>query len=294
MKAELLYKCENITGEAATWLSGREQLLWVDIEGKMLFEYSPDTCAVKRHYFGKMVTTIIPLEGEENSVILALQDELVVYNLETGSLNPVLRIPGVGKDFRTNDGKASPDGRMWLGVMHLTNHDETGFLYSINRSLRVYGIMDKQCIPNGIVWNASGTVMYYADSGKGCIMRYDYDRMSGRISSPSVVVEVPAGYGVPDGMAIDSHGMLWVAHWGGYGVYVWNPENGCLIDKVEVPAPHVASCTFGGVNLQTLYITTARAGLSANQLNEFCLSGSIFAVDTKTTGGKSFKLRIEN
>ena len=75
---------------------------------------------------------------------------------------------------------------------------------------------------------------------------------------------------------IDSNDNLWVAQWGGFGVYCYNPYTGELLGKVEVPAPNVASCAFGGKDMDTLYITTARAGLSEQQLEEYPLSGSLF------------------
>ena len=77
-------------------------------------------------------------------------------------------------------------------------------------------------------------------------------------------------------MTIDCNDNLWVAQWGGGGVYCYNPYTGDLLTKIVVPAPHVASCAFGGDKLDTLYITTARAGLSEEQLEEYPLSGSVF------------------
>ena len=91
-----------------------------------------------------------------------------------------------------------------------------------------------------------------------------------------VAVNIPEGTGSPDGMTIDCNDNLWVAQWGGGGVYCYNPYTGDLLTKIVVPAPHVASCAFGGDKLDTLYITTARAGLSKEQLEEYPLSGSVF------------------
>ena len=86
-------------------------------------------------------------------------------------------------------------------------------------------------------------------------------------------------YGVPDGMTIDANGLLWVAHWGGFGVYVWNPSTGKLVDKIDVPVPNVASCTFGGKKHNQLFITTAIDGLSETEKKAYPLSGSLFVAD---------------
>jgi len=98
--------------------------------------------------------------------------------------------------------------------------------------------------------------------------------------------------GAPDGMTIDCDGMLWIAHWGGSCVARWNPENGELLERVEVPAPNVSCCSFGGEDLQTLYITTAREGLTEKQLLEFPLSGGVFFYKAKTAGINGFCFQI--
>ena len=87
---------------------------------------------------------------------------------------------------------------------------------------------------------------------------------------------VPKNLGTPDGMTIDSEGMLWIAHWGGFGVYRWNPLNGELLSKIEVPAPHVTSCAFAGKDLDQLIITTARKNMSDADFLKYPKSGNIF------------------
>jgi sugar lactone lactonase YvrE len=161
--------------------------------------------------------------------------------------------------------------------MHLNNHFQTGALYRIDKDLCVRKVLDKQSIPNGIVWNKINTKMYYADSGRGCIEEYNYDMKTGEIQFLKVAIQVPPEFGVPDGMTIDAAGMIWAAQWGGFGVYCWNPENGELVDKVNLPVPNVASCTFIGEN--QLFVTTACSGLSFSELQLYPQSGSLFVVD---------------
>lgn len=284
MKAQLLYQTTNITGEGVTWLSKTRQLLWVDIEGKTLYTMDVKSGYVSSKLFGNMLSTIIPHKNNNEFVILAMEDKLASYNLSTQEQKTLILLPNLGESVRTNDGKASPDGRIFLGIMHLNNHNETGFLYRIDNDLSLTKIFDKQCIPNGMLWDAKGGYYYYIDSGKSTITRYKYDQVTGELSEPQVVIQVPKEYGVPDGMTIDSEGKLWVAHWGGYGVYVWNVLTGKLEGKIEVPAPNVASCTFGGKDMNILYITTARAGLSDKELEKYPLSGSLFSIKTNSKG----------
>jgi len=149
-------------------------------------------------------------------------------------------------------------------------------LYTVSPAGTVTTKLKKVTISNGIVWSSNKKFMYYNDTPTGKIARYRYDADNGDILFDGIAVTLPGGTGAPDGMAIDSDDHLWVAQWGGYGVYCYNPYTGELLAKVEVPAPNVASCAFGGKKMDTLYITTARAGLSEEQLREYPLSGSVF------------------
>jgi len=284
MKVTPLHLCMDEIGEAATWIEASQTFLWVDINSCILHEFISIDEKVTDHLLPDMVSTIIPTQ-HENEVVLALKGKLVSYNLRTTEIITLTEIEPNRSDFRTNDGKASPEGRIWLGVMHLTDQKNTGSLYCINTDLSIRKVLDKQCIPNGIVWNKNGTKMYYVDSGRGCIEEYAYNTGTGEIHFNKIAIQVPPEYGVPDGMTIDDDGLLWVAHWGGFGVYIWNPENGELVNKIEVPVPNVASCTFGGKENDRLFITTARSGLTEEEKSTYPLSGSLFIAEVATKKG---------
>lgn len=276
MNAQLFFQDTNQTGEGATWLPKQSQFLWVDIEGQTLKWYNALTKTFDSHPLDQMVSSIVPF-GEE-SVLLFLQNRIIQFNLLTREEKLLLPLSLGEGNRRPNDVKASPDGRLFMGVMHLSEYEGNGALYRIDGDLSVHQVLDRQSIPNGIVWDLNKGAMYYVDSFRKCIEKYAYDPRTGEIDCCGIAVKVPNEFGVPDGMTIDQNGNLWVAHWGGFGVYVWNPENGELLDKIEVPVPNVASCTFddqGG-----LYITTARAGLSETELERYPLSGSVFYAKT--------------
>lgn len=278
-QATLLYRCYDQTGEAATWLPARRELLWVDIDNGILHRYRPDNGTVKDHAFPDTVTSVIPWQGHDDKVILTMKDRLIAFHLANATYSPLAELPGLSPGLRTNDCKASPEGRLWCGVMHMSEHHATGCLYRMEKDLALAPVLRQQHIPNGIVWNRAGDRMFYADSGRGCIEEYAYSPETGEIRFLRTAVRVSPQYGVPDGMTIDANGFLWVAHWGGGGVYVWNPATGRLEDKVEVAAPNVASCTFGGKEGRQLFITTALSGLTDGEKEKWPLSGSLFTAE---------------
>lgn len=288
MKAILLYRSYDSTGEAATWLPDQEIFLWVDIDAGILHTYVPAMGLFTDCHFPGPVSTIIPWKDHPEEILLAMKDRLVACCLSDQSYRTLLVFDGMGADWRANDGKASPEGRICLGIMNgQGNHQQTGWVYGINSDLSYRKVFTHQHIPNGMVWNASGDKMYYADSGRGCIEAYDYNQQTGDVRFSRVAVEVPPAMGVPDGMTIGADGLLWVAHWGGSGVYVWDPETGKQVDKIELPVPHVASCTFGGKDRKQLFITTARSGLSEKELDAYPLSGSLFVATVDTLPGEN-------
>lgn len=279
-------------GEGAIWHPGQEALMWVDITEGRVFMYKPGEGMVKNIELESMVGTVVP--ATKDYLAVAAQETGITGIKEDGTTEMLTGFPkDAESNVRFNDGKCDPEGRLWVGTMHKQAQQGAGKLYMLeDDSLHVKesGVT----ISNGIVWDTDIQVMYYIDTPQQSVYAYDYDRETGEISNRRVVIEIPEESGSPDGMAIDAEGKLWIAHWGGHGVYRWDPENGELLQKIEVPAPNVTSCAFGGKDLETLYITTAKEGLSEEQLAEFPLSGSLFVKDTGIKGTESNLFKNKN
>lgn len=289
IQSEMIYKAEATTGEGSIWHPDRNTLFWVDIEGQKLYEFYPDKQDCQSWDFDRMVSTVVP--ETDTTVVVSLQDEIVRVNLNDGSLTSIAPIPHHEGKVRCNDGKCDPAGRLWIGTMGFGAPKGAGTLYTVVQDGTVTVHLDDVTISNGIVWSADKKFMYYNDTPTGRIDRFRYDEEKGEISFDGVAVVLPPGTGSPDGMTIDKDDNLWVAQWGGHGVYCYNPHTGKLLAKVEVPAPHVASCAFGGKDMNTLYITTARAGLSEEQLKEYPLSGSLFVCQPGTSGPEPYRFK---
>ncbi len=135
---------------------------------------------------------------------------------------------------------------------------------------------------------AWGTEKYYfIDTATQSVQVFDFDVSSGEIYDPRALSTIAAKLGAPDGMTIDANGNLWVALWGGSRVICIDGRKGNIIDEIRVPAPNVTSCTFGGPGLDTLYITTARTGLSREELDKYPNSGSVFFRELNVKGQKA-------
>lgn len=280
-----VYKAMATTGEGSIWHPERKSLFWVDIEGKTLYEFLPHKNDCKKWTFDRMVTTVVP--ETDSTVVVALQNEIVRVNVNSNERSHIADIDDLSGGARCNDGKCDPEGRLWIGTMSLTAPRGAASLYCVKSDGQVSAKVNHVTISNGLVWTADKKYMYYIDTPTQKIVRYKYQPATGNVEYDKVVITVPTEYGAPDGMTIDNQGNLWVAHWGGYGVYCWDPQTGKLLKKIEMPAPNVASCAFGGKDLTELYITTARAGLSPELLKKYPDSGSLFVYKSNVKGVKA-------
>ncbi len=281
-KARLVFDAKATLGEGPVWDGCRQMLFWVDIEGKILHLYDPSTSEKKRWPFDEMPGAAVP--KEDGNILLALEKGLATFNFETETLarHPVLE--NTDPMMRYNDGKVGPNGHFYIGSMHKEFKPGSGNLYRISKDFTCDVQVTNTTISNGMAWSADHKTLYYIDSPTYTVFSFDFEIRTGLLSNKNALIKVPESYGSPDGMCIDSENMLWVAHWGGHCIRRWNPHTGAILETIEVDAPQVTSCCFGGKDLKTLYITTARSGLSPEELKEFPLSGGLFAYESNIKG----------
>ncbi|MDN5287964.1 MAG: Sugar lactone lactonase YvrE [Mucilaginibacter sp.] len=280
--AELLYKTELILGEGPHWHPGWKKFLYVDIEGRKVGRIDPVTKITEERATGKRVGTVVP--ANDHRLIIALEDAIEELDFETGARKELMKIEADKPGNRSNDGKCDAAGRLWVGTMSMNEELKQGALYCFDGSLQQK--LSDISISNGICWSRDNRTMYFIDSLDYHIKAYDFEVSTGNISNERIIVEVKEPGHTPDGMTIDQEGMLWVAMWGGACIHRYDPASGKLIGKVEVPAPYVTACAFGGENMQTLFITTARIGLSKDQLQQYPLSGSLFYININIKGSE--------
>jgi sugar lactone lactonase YvrE len=273
--------------EGPVWDFERRLLYWVDIPCGKVHIYNPSNREDKAINVGQSAGCVVMKKS--GGLLVALQNGIYDLDPISGEMSlitdPERHIP----NNRFNDGKCDPAGRLWAGTMAEDAKGAAGSLYVMEKDQRVNRVLTGIGISNGIAWSPDEKTMYYIDTPTMHIDAFDYNVKSGAISKRRTVVEVTEEMGHPDGMTIDVEGKLWVAMWGGWAVTRWDPFTGTLLGKIDVPAAKVSCCTFGGADLDELYITTAREKIPEDKLADQPCAGGIFKIKMEVKGLRSYK-----
>jgi sugar lactone lactonase YvrE len=274
-------------GEGAMWDYRTNLLYWIDIEGKSLHRYNPETKQDKVMTLHKRPGTVV-LTKDVNSCVVALEDTICEVSMEKNTITAISGPSFNGAPVRFNDGKCDPLGNFWIGTVDCKDYaNPIAKLYRMEADKTFTVEKEGVTISNGIAWSPDGKKMYYIDSPTRTVVAYDIDPKTGNKSNPKVVINTPENLGTPDGSAIDAEGMLWIAQWGGACVTRWNPNTGEMIGKVAVPAKNVTSVAFGGKNLDILYITTAKIAMSPEDEKIYTEAGHLFYLKPGVKGIKA-------
>ena len=265
-----------LLGEGPVWDAVQKVICWIDIVNGEIHEYSPEKKIHKTIPVHQMIGTIAVCK--DGNFIAALQNGFAFINRQSGEIKMINDPENHLPNNRFNDGKCDPAGRFWAGTMSLTDEPDKGNLYSLEKDGRIKKQIGNVSISNGIAWSIDETILYYIDTPTFEIVAYNYEKSTGLISNKKVIIKIDKEEGAPDGMTIDTEGMLWIAHWDGWQVTRWNPATGQKLLAIKLPVARVTSCTFGGDNLEDLYITSAKVGLSEAALKMQPLAGSLFII----------------
>lgn len=283
--ATLVADSRCLLGEGPMWDNRLQKLFWVDIDGRAFIVLHPITGKVTKTEVGVMIGAIAPTRS--GNLLMALETGMALYDFGNSKIISLKVLENSNEKMRYNDGKVGTNGHFWIGSMHKDFLEHSGSLYKMNPNGEVAIMVRNTTISNGMAWSDCNTVFYFIDSPTQCVFSFTWDAHGERLSNRKEVIRIPKEMGTPDGMCMDAEGMLWIAHWGGGCVSRWNPNQGALMEIVHVPAQQVTSCCFGGKNLEVLYITTARGGLSEQELQRYPQSGGLFAHVPGVTGKKS-------
>lgn len=281
MKAELILDAKATLGEGPAWDSKTQTLYWLDILEKRIYSGT--------RILAELDDLVCCLAPRKNGH-LVLGTRLGFADLEPASAQFTF-LTSLDSELptnRLNDGKCDPAGRFLAGTMDMNEKDPNGALYSFDGK-QVTRLLDGITISNGLAWSVDHKTFYYIDTPTREVKAFDYDLATGQIANPRAAIHVPESLGWPDGMTSDTDGNLWIALWGGAQVTQWNPRTGKLLEQISVPALHTSSCVFGGKDMNELYITSARLGMSEDNLKKYPLSGGLFKVITNVTGMPTFE-----
>ncbi|CAG9787984.1 unnamed protein product [Diatraea saccharalis] len=299
-------KVERITdplvlGEGPHWDAAHQVLYFVDIVNCTLYRYKPATGEQTKTKLGDVVGFVVPIEGTSDQFVAGVKREFQVVQWDgtDGSAPRVLRTLGEVDQQRPanriNDGKADPRGRLFAGTMGEDSPGQfamnKGSLYRLDGP-KMKKVAEGVTVSNGLAWDLNEKAMYYIDSIEQNIRRYDYDVDTGEISNMRHVFDFKKNEieGLPDGTTIDTEGNLWVAVFDGSCVLNINPRTGQLLRKIPIPAKQVTSATFGGPNMDVLYVTTASLNIEGEQLPPCGATFAVTGLGVKGHPNANFKL----
>lgn len=277
---ELAVDAHAELGEGPVWDNRIGRLVWVDIMRHTILEYDPATGHTESFDVGQPVAALAP--RHLGGYVLAVEEGFALAEDLALAIQLIAAVERNNSGNRMNDGKCDTSGRFWAGSMARDGVPGAGAFYRLDREHRVEKILNDVTCSNGLGWSPDDSHMYYIDTGTGGVDVFDYDRASGRISGRRRLLDIPPQEGVPDGMTIDCDGCLWIALWGGGVVHRYTPD-GVRDQTVRLPVSLVTSCTFGGPNLDDLYISTA-SELSEAKLRQQPHAGGLFVCRPGVTG----------
>jgi sugar lactone lactonase YvrE len=274
---------QDSLGEGCLWRADSQTLWWVDIaRPSKIHSFAPET---GHHRSWTLALTVTAIAAKASGgFVVAAEDGLYTFDSKSGNLSPLCHPePDVPRN-RLNDGAADAMGRFWIGSMmqNIGPHGEdldisghTGNLFCVEADGTSRRMEQAIGVSNGPCWSPDGRIFYFSDSAKQLIYKYDFDPAEGRISNRRVLNDTK-DHGYPDGATVDADGFLWSARWEGSCVLRIDPKG--RIDRVlPVPATRVTCPVFGGADMDTLYVTTSRAHVSADVLARYPRQGGIFA-----------------
>ncbi len=267
-------------GEGAVWCNRANVLWWVDIEAPALHRFDPESGIDLTWRMPESIGCVAL--GPDRSVVVGLTSGLAWFDPDTERLDRFLELEARQPDTRLNDGRCDRQGRLWVGSMARNGHGSRGTLYRCDAA-RATPMLAGIQVPNAIAFSPDGRTMYFADTPTRTIRAFDLDPATGRLSGERDFATIPPFDGLPDGATVDAKGGVWVAHWDGGRVSRFRPD-GQFDRSIRVPVPQPTCCAFGGADLRTLYVTSARTGLDDAALGRAPLSGGVFRLRPGVAG----------
>jgi sugar lactone lactonase YvrE len=262
-------------GEGPLWSPRENALYWVDILGHAVHRLKLDNESVSTWPMPEKIGWIIE-RTHEPGFVAGFHSGIALLTLDPHSIRHIARPEPHLPNNRLNDAKADAAGRIWAGTMNMDTDQPSGAHYRLDPDHTVTRVDDGYFIANGPAFSPDQRFMYHTDSKRGLVYRFELTP-DGRLLGRTVFLTFDAEAGSPDGMTVDEHGCLWIAHWGGARVSRFTPE-AKLERSIALPASQITSCTFAGHDLDRMFVTSAAEGLNER------FGGALFEVDPEVRG----------
>lgn len=267
-------------GEGPSWDDRTDELTRVDIADGEVHGWSPQTGARWSFTLDGEVSAAVP--RERGGFVLAAGHALLSRDAD-GAVETIATVEAEVDDNRFNDCRCDPVGRLWAGTMSRSRRAGSAALYRVEPDGEIEPAVAPTTLSNGLGWSPDGERMYFVDSTTQRIDVFDYDVATGQVANRRPHAAIVAADGLPDGIAVDAEGGVWVCLFGGGAIRRYSSE-GDLDMVVDLPVTNPTCPAFGGPLLETLYITSARHRLSPSQLDAEPLAGALLALEPGVAG----------
>lgn len=276
MDVRCVVKSDDQLGEGPCWSPLDARLYWFDIKGKRLAWYEPKTD--ERGAFDLPMRASAAAPRSQGGLILATEKGLATCDPTAGTVE-IVRPFGLPEGFRTNDGKIDLGGNFWWSIMDDNAGKRPGAVFRTTPDLRTERMLEGIHIPNTVSVSPDGKTLYMANSKLQTLFAHETADL-GKVRRFAHTAGQP---GSPDGSAVDAHGYLWNAEWGGWRVVRYAPD-GRIDMTVRMPVQQPSSCAFGGADMTTLFVTSAWEDLSPQARASQPVAGGLFAIETGVKG----------
>ncbi len=279
-KPKSIWRANTILGEGTLWVPSHNSIYFVDIKKKNILSLNIISNKRKIFKLDKEIGFIVHVKN--NIFLLGLKSEIRIINLKNKKILKSIKIE-VDKPFnRINDGKTDLKGRVWFGTMDNSERKvKNGSLYCLDKKLNLNEVDKKYYTTNGPIFINDDTFLH-TDSGLRIVYKIKINKKF-KIIKKNKFLKFSKKEGSPDGMTIDSKKNIWICHYGGACISVFNLK-GKRIHKINLPAKNITNCTFGGVNKNEIFITTALKGMKKSEIKKFKYSGSLLNIKTNIKG----------
>lgn len=280
-RADVAWQGDDRTGECPVWDVSSRVVRWVDIEGRRLHSLDPVTG--KHHMHPTPARIGCFTTSTDGRLLVAMEHAFAWMSTEAQDVTILVEPEKTRSGNRFNDGCCDRQGRFLAGSMNLNKDAASGSLWRIGSELRAHEVASGVTVANGLAFSPDGATMWWADSPRERVFKFDYDTATGEVSNQRVWLDRGHAPGRPDGGTVDADGCYWSARWRGGCVVRFTPD-GRLDRTITLPVEQVTMCAFGGERLDTLYVTSARNSLDAGALASQPLAGSLFALQPGVCG----------